>query len=926
MPVDGDVTQLDETPWGYVPKIQPITEFFDNDNASRPVQDVGLDGLNDVQELTWDFLGQGSYLYQIDSVFGAGSGAFVNAQDDAAGDNFNYYLGDELNSANADILERYKNFNGPQGNSNTGTYNGSPTSGTNIPNKEDANRDQTLSKTESYYQYKISMRKEDLAVVGNNFITDIEVTQTPLLPDGTTKEARWIQFKIPVFAPQKKVGTINDFRSIRFMRMFLKDFDQNVVLRFATLDLVRGEWRRYRFSLDDVREDVPTDEDDETIFAVNAVNLEENATRTPIPYVLPPGIDRQTIFGSSSLIQENEQSLALYTCNLKDGDARAVFKNMQMDMRMYKRMKMFVHAEDGDANGDGRSLRDGDLTIFMRIGSDYNQNYYEYEIPLKVTGWDDHNGDPSKIWPQANEFDIPFEVFKTVKLERDRINFPSLARYTKLFGNEKVTVTGFPNVGNVRTMMIGVRNPKKIDGSGLDDGLPKCAEIWVNELRLTDFDQRGGWAANARVTAKMADFADVSLSANMSTVGFGGIDQSVSERNKFEQFAYDFQSRWELGNFFSQQSGVKVPLFFSYSEDWKNPQFNPLDPDIEFDRALDNLQSAEEQTDLKNASQDYTQRKNINLTNVRKERRGGGSKKPKFYDIENFAVSYSFSETFRRNINVKGDSRKDHRGSLNYNYQNRPKNVQPFKSVKSKYLGWVRDFNFYYLPNKFTFRTELNRTNADLQMRNTAFPNDPVYSLPRTYNKSFTFNRIYSLGYDLAKSIKIDYNARMNTRIDEADGRADTPENRDTILWGLSNFGRPTQYHQTLRVTWQIPINKFPFLDFVTASLNYTGNYDWSANSTQAQDPNNSEIYFGNTIQNSAALQSNVNLNLITLYNNVPYLKRLNQGGGRNKFQARQPQSRVAQNENPDEQEKKKRKERNTKDPGCWGTLPNDDP
>ncbi len=901
----GDNTKMDSTVWGVVPIVQPITEFFDNDPASRPLQDVGYDGLSDAEEATWSEGQNATYLQRIINLHGQNSGAYNKAGPDPAGDNFKYYRGSDLDQDDADIIERYKEYNGPHGNSSTQTIDGSPASSTNIPDKEDANRDQTLNKTESYYQYKVSLRPKDLQI-GSKYVTDVQEGVATNLPDGTSKPYRWIQFKIPVFIPDERVGPIGDFRSIRFIRMFLKDFDQEVVIRFARLDLVRGEWRRYRFSLNSVQEDVPLDEKDETIFAVNAVNLEENAQRDPISYVLPPGIDRQVIFGTSSLIQENEQSMSLLVCNLKDGDARAVYKNIQMDMRMYKRLKMFVHAEDGT---DGLSLRDKDLTIFIRLGSDYNQNYYEYEIPLTVTPWGTPSSDAEGIWPFPNHFDFPLEAFKSVKLERDRVNFPRVARYTKNIDGNKVSVIGYPNVGNVRTLMIGIRNPKKVNGASPDDGLPKCAEVWVNELRLTDFDQRGGYAANARVTAKLADFGDVSISAKMSTVSFGSIDQTVNERNKFEEFGYDFQSKWNLDKFIGTKSGLKIPMFFSYSENWKNPQFNPLDPDIEFDRAIDNIKSPEQQQDLKKAAQDYVLRKNINFTNVRKERKGGGTKKPQFYDVENFSVSYSFSELFRRDINTVGNSRKEHKGTLNYNYQTRPKSIQPFKKVKSKYLMFVRDFNFYYMPRKFSFRTDVDRINMVLQMRNT---DNRDFALPVTYNKSFTWNRIYDFGYDLSKSIKIDYSARMETRIDEP---ADGNDNKELIWNNFKNFGRPTKYHQTTSVNWQIPLNKFPFLDFVTSSLRYTANYDWQTNSLLALDPDkNPDLYYGNTIQNSAAWQLNANLNFLTLYNNVPYLRKVNQGkkgGGRRGPQ--RPQSRVEEEEgngddpaNEDDKKKKK--------------------
>ncbi len=914
---------MDSTAWGLVPKVQPITEFFDNDPATRPLQDVGFDALDDALERSWSYNGSPSYLERIDAALGAASSAYAKAFSDPGGDNFQYYQGAALDNANADILTRYKNYNNPQGNSSVETVNGAPASSTNLPDKEDANRDQTLTKTESYYQYKVSMRQQDL-VVGQNNISDIFETTTTELPDGTTKPVRWIQFKIPIFAPDKKVGPINDFRSIRFMRMFLKEFRTPIVVRFATLDLVRGEWRRYRFSLDDIREDVPIDPTDLTTFGVNAVNLEENGSRTPIPYVLPPGIDRQVIFGSSNLVQQNEQSLAMVTCDLRDGDARAVFRNLDMDMRTYGHLKMFIHGESSGASDD---LRDGDLNVFLRIGSDYNQNFYEYEVPLRVTPWG--STDPWLIWPEANDLDIDFSVLKNLKLERDRAiqSNPLLSRvdrYKKIINGREVSVVGSPNLGNVRTILIGIRNPKKEGVMDPDDGLSKCAEVWVNELRLTDFDERGGWAANARVTAKLADFAQISLSGSTSTIGFGALDQSVTERNKFQGMAYDLQSNFEMGKFFPEKTGIRVPLFFGYSEEWKNPQFNPLDPDIEFDDALENLQTQAQRDSLKRASQEYVMRKNINLTNVRKERKSGGNKKPQFYDIENFSVSYSFSETFRRSINTIFDSKKDHRGALNYTYVTKPPNIQPFKKIKSKYLGLIKDFNFYFMPSRFTFRTDFLRSSAAAQQRNT---DNPIINLPTTYFKSFTMGRQYDLNFDLSKSLKLDYNAKMDTRIDEVAGPADSQENKDTIKQGLRNLGRPTKFHQNLNVNWQIPVNKLPYLDFVNSSLRYSADYDWTSNSTrglnQNPQPGEPNLYFGSTIQNANTVQSNTTFNLITLYNNVEYLKKINTG----QFGKKQPKrpgrrpQRVEENEGNNADQRPKDEEEEDEGPSTMAKI-----
>ncbi|HAB32459.1 MAG TPA: cell surface protein SprA, partial [Cryomorphaceae bacterium] len=538
-------------------------------------------------------------------------------------DNFAFYRGSSQDQADADILQRYRYFNNPDGNSRTDLIDGQPAMSTNMPDKEDVNRDATLNRSEQYFSYKISMRPEDL-VVGTNYIADIYETTTDLLPDQTRRPVRWIQFKIPVFEPDQRINGAQDFRSIRFARWILHDWQQPVVIRMARLDLVRGEWRRYRFNLDASREMIPVDESVATTFTVNAVNLEENGGRQPIPYVLPPGIERQVLLGNTSLVQQNEQSLSMKACGLRDGDARAVFKNTTIDMRMNKRLRLFAHAEAGDA---AQPLNDGDVRLFIRMGNDYSQNYYEYEVPLKVTAYG--STDPGVIWPIENEIDLAFDAWTSLKLERDAAvrDNPALQSnvpYEKIYGEGVIRVVGVPNLGNVRTVMMGIRNPKKRSSASADDGLDKCAEVWVNELRMTDFDNRGGMAALARSTAQLADLGQVALSTSYSTVGFGSLEMNPMERNKFSSATYDLQTNLELSKFLPFRTRLRLPFFINHAQDWKSPMFNPLNPDIEMSRALSNLASAAERDSLRSMVSDFTQRRGFNFTNVRFERGGGG--------------------------------------------------------------------------------------------------------------------------------------------------------------------------------------------------------------------------------------------------------------------------------------------------------------
>ncbi|MBE3084884.1 MAG: cell surface protein SprA, partial [Bacteroidetes bacterium] len=229
------VKNIDTTAWGRVPTVQAVVHAFDNAPESRLYQDVGLDGLGDQDEQSFfrDYLQKALLITSLE--------AYKEILNDPSGDDFHYFRGSDYDDQQLGILDRYKKYNGQEGNSPTSEMSKEPypTSGSTLPDMEDINRDNTLSETESYYQYKVSMRPEDLKV-GSNYIVD-EIEYTAKTDTGGSK-VKWYQFKIPITDYQKIVGPIKDFKSIRFMRMFLRDFNEPVIIRFAKLDLVRAEW------------------------------------------------------------------------------------------------------------------------------------------------------------------------------------------------------------------------------------------------------------------------------------------------------------------------------------------------------------------------------------------------------------------------------------------------------------------------------------------------------------------------------------------------------------------------------------------------------------------------------------------------------------------------------------------------------------
>lgn len=857
---EGDNLYMDSTVWGRVPRKPVINFAFDADANIRRQQDVGMDGFDDDGERAWY---QENYIDKVGQALGTGSEAYQKALADPSNDNYSYYLSTPYNNAQASILDRYKKFNRHQGNSPTidQSTEAYPTAATNTPDNEDINKDFTLNDIEEYYQYKIDINQGRM-VVGQNYVTD-SVRRIATLKNGSTREVVWYQLKIPVREYEKKIGQIYDFKSIRFMRMFMRGFTDDMVLRFAYFQLVRADWRKYLGNLEAGRENMPNDNVDRTQFVVSTVNLEKNSNRAPVAYVIPPGIQREIDFSSPQNIQQNEQSLSIRVCDLRDGDARGAFKNISTDLRRYGKLRMFLHAE-----GASDELRDGDLHAFIRIGTDLTNNYYEYEVPLKVTRPPTANAED--IWPTDNEMVITLEELINTKIARTNANYPFTAVYERTADKGVYRVIGLPDLSQARIVMVGIRNPKSKPG-GSDDGLNKCGEVWFNELRMTDFSNQGGWAATGRVLAKLADFANVQFTGSISTVGWGGIDKKLNERSLNDQYQYDIQSSFELGKFFPQKTGLSIPMFLSYGNTTIRPFYNPLNPDVRLQKEIDESTNPDYVDKIKKAADDYTTRRSINFTNVRKNRTGNA--KQHLYDIENFTFTYAYTETYRRNQSIQYYILQNYRGMIGYNYAFGPKPWEPFaKVIKSKQLQLIKDFNLFFKPQSWGARVETERRYGVTINRNNDNPNTIV---PALYDKLFTMNRYYEFRYDISKGLKLEYNATAMARIDEPLGEIDesTPEKRDSMWNNFWKGGRLTQYDQVTRLNYTIPINKIQALSWTSLTYNYTANYQWKQAPPAADS-------LGNTIQNSQVQTWNANFNMVMLYNKFAILRDLNNPGG----------------------------------------------
>ncbi|MBK8922542.1 MAG: cell surface protein SprA [Saprospirales bacterium] len=877
------------TRWGRVPVLPPVVNAFDNDPAKRELQDLGLDGLNDQQEK--DFFAAWVNAIMASSL---SPNAVSTILADPSNDNFIYFRDPAFDATTPGLTERYRRFNSPQGNSPTNQTQNLNPSATNYPDAEDLNRDNSLNETEAYFRYKIQLKKTNVLFNDGIQIEGLD-TDSPelreLITDTVVFDRNgdrfvWYRFKLPLDHNKRQtIGGIQDFRSIRFVRMFWNGFDERTTFRFATLELGRNQWRRYTQRIGCPSDIVkPTDG---VAFDVNAVSIEENAARTPFNYTIPYGISREQSVGAFPDILQNEQALSMGVCNLPYCEGRGIFKTLNMDLRQFERLKMFVHAERVEEMIDSTQL-----TVFIRLGSDFFNNYYEYEIPLTpsdpdkvVNGNPDSRSYKEEVWRPENSFDFPLELLTTVKKQRNLLapNDLTIPFVIPDPANPRnsVKVVGNPNLGYVKGVMIGVMNVDTLE-------IPHCVEVWVNELRLNGFNEQGGYAGQARVDIKLADLGNISVAGNYSSIGWGSIEQKLIQRQREEIIQYDLSTNIELGKFFPERFGLRIPFYAQYSNITKNPEYDPYDLDIKLKEKLREEADPIKRDSIRTSAQDVATVRGFNFTNVRKDRVGGARKIPLPWNIENFSLTYAFNQERRRNPFIVRDQTNRYKGSLDYQYATGLKPFTPFKKLikKDKYFKWITEMSFSPLPSTYGFSTSLERI---VQVTTYRFAGEEE-ALNTYYNRRFTWDRNYDLGWEITKNLRFNFDATARSIIDEPyqleNGvPVSAAVRRDSIWKNIMRLGRPKNYAHNASLNYNVPLKVIPFMDWITVKASYNAGYTWTAQSLKlqylpdvpAQYASDARLRsLGNVIQNNSTRQVNGDFNFEALYNKNKYLARIN--------------------------------------------------
>jgi len=858
LPQDGDISMLPTTSWGtVVPQNQSLIYAFDTTGQERDNQDVGYDGYDDTEEITQ---------------FGASFG------EDPSNDNYTYFL-----NAEGNIFERYKRYNGVEGNT-PDTFTNTDRGANTQPDVEDINRDNTMNTIDSYFEYELEITRQNLPINSLDeitpanpigaFIKDLKI-QPRTLPNGNVEQIRWYQFRIPVEGSHANaIGGIRDLRSVRFVRMYLKEFTDNTVFRFGTLDLVRSDWRRYTQALD---ENDPTPEDPQTEFFVGVIGTIENDGS----YNSPPGVEPEELFNNNTIVRQNEQSLVVNVCELEPRDSRAVYKNINIDMRQYKRIRMFMHAEDGESG----SLANDDLIGFIRLGNDLTENFYQIEVPLQVS----IGLSREALWPSANEINLPIEILAQIKslgitsgtlsnedptyydvIDGDLVDTPLVDPFLGyMAGQQRVAIKGNPNFGDIRTLMVGVKNPTKSTNV--------CGEVWFNELRLSDLDGEGGWAAILSMDSNIADFANISATGRQSTAGFGTLEQGPNARSREDVKQYDVVTNINVGQLLPKKWGLQIPFNYAQSEEIITPKYDEFYRDIELQTQLDI--STNKDSILK-VNENYTKRKSINFIGVRKIRTTEA--KPRFYDVENLTLNYSFNKVEHRDFEIENSVDKTVRVGANYAFNFNPITVEPFKKndslFRGKYWKIFKDFNFNLLPTSFTVNTDINRQFNRQKFREVELGGANI-EIEELFRRNYTFDFQYTINYNLTKALQINFTAANNNIVRNyfKDNIINGEQDPTLDIWdGFFDFGDPNRQYQQLGINYQLPINKIPTFSFLDATYSYTGDFQWQKGSDLFGNLElDGQTYdLGNSIQNSNTHNLNTTLDMNKLYRYIGLVKK----------------------------------------------------
>lgn len=878
-----------------IPPPAPEGQFS---NETRELADVGLDGAPNTggidnkneQNLFSDFLDAMAASY------GAGSQQYAEIEADPSNDDYVYYGEDEVEGS--PLQERFRRMRGYH-DGNTPPNEGDKRAVTNKPDTEGLITPSNVEQNNSYFQYEIDWNPADFSELEpgseGTFIVD--------KVDGPNQEDRWYQVRLPLEEWVRKVGGIENFQNISYIRVWLSGYEKPFTLRFATFELVGSQWR----DADNVNNQQGATQGE---FNISSVNIEENSLREPIPYRQPEGAIRAVNRGRQRQTIANEQSIVMNVDNLGPDELKMMKRVYPggLDMINYSNVRMFVH-------GEGYENRSG-AELVVRFGTDLTNNYYEYRQPISPTDpeypfSDEQLSDLSdaerqmeaeQVWLyEENSMNILLSAFNELKQLRDQQgnNTSDLFERDDLLDEAPsgavIGIKGNPSLDRVGEIGLGIRNPFDPDNPSNGGTSSLDGQFWFNELRVSGFDNKSGWATTAKAEINMADFASFNANFDRETDGFGALTSQLGQRRLSDLQAYDLNSTVNMHKFIPDRYGWNIPVTFSTRRSSSTPRYLPNQGDIrlsEFKNAVNARDDIGEQEkeELINqrvrASQTVTESYSVNVSNLSKSQ---SESKLAEYTLDKTTLNYVYNITDRRNPQYTRQDNWNYNASLRYDVSFQ--STQLFRPFG--FLGDVPLFHplaglqIGYTPASINASAGIEREYDEQLRRFTAGETES----PLQQSHSFTYDTEFGFGYNFTPSIKTTFRSRSVfdlsragiDRQDPGDLMADSTQYsvrptfdvlRDLAFDTLSS--RRSNYEEAYSAGWQPRLSRIEGLDWMNYSANYSGGYQWR-NSPLGSD-------LGANISNNFSLNQTLDFNIRSLLNGMEWYRRLqsdDSGNGR---------------------------------------------
>lgn len=848
-----------DNPRSYIPA-NPTAPQGQFSNEDRDIEDVGFDGIPSANGFDSEKVETALFSEFIDSMrvsYGENSPEFQSILADPSNDDYVFY--GESKVQDLPLHRRFHRLLGYH-EGNTPVAGGDKKAITPRPDTEGLVSRSNVETNNNYYQYEVDLNPADF----DNLEIGSDGTYIVDKVPGSRQQDRWHLVRIPLNEFKRKIGNIEGFQNISHIRVWMSGYEKPFTLRFATFEFIGSQWRK----VENIEETLNSTGE----FRVSTINIEENANREPVPYRQPEGAIRALNRGIQVQSLENEQSIVLGVEGLGAGELQMVKKVYPggLNLLNYSNMRMFVHGEgywdQTEANNGRRNAE-----VVLRIGNDLDANYYEYRQPVTPSNpnfnYSDYSpdaggsleGDAEEVWLyEENSMNIVLAAFNELKQLRDQQeNADNNTRFEIELDSEDavegavIAIKGNPSLGRVNEIGMGVRNP--YDPADVSSpGSPSLdAEFWLNELRVSGFDNEKGWKANAKASFKLADFATINTNFIRTTTGFGGLDSRLGARSVADEFGYDLSSTVNLHKFIPDRFGWSFPVTISTRKNISTPKYLPNQGDIRLEDFInatnsnDELSETEKEARINQRISDIeTVRDNfsVNVSNISKQ---NSQSKLAQYTIDNTQLSYVYSEGSLKNPEIQFQEDWNYTSSVQYNLSfNNVKLWQPFGFTEGVPIANIlSNIRLGYMPSSITASANLNR--AYTETRNQPRFNQLGEEIVQPLRQSHSFNQRSAFGfnYNLTPSIPISF--RTNTNFDLAAAGTErinkTGLEVDSASYqvlptfeALNNIitdtvsARRSNYEETYTASWRPDFDQFGFLDWFTYSASYSGGYGWT--------------------------------------------------------------------------------------------------